>query len=434
MKMKIATAMIALLSLSMLVLGCDTGTNSDSGGGASNWPPATTPGGGSSGGSSVQDAQNLAAALGGTAVGNAVFLPAGATIPAGAPFTVPAGVTLQPEGALTVEGTLILEGDLTMKNGDLTVEGTLTANGTVTVPATSSVKVDPNAVLTVTGDLNTAGALTVEGTLNAAGNVTVSSGANFTVDAANGEVTVTGDFTLESGAHCTVEGDIDVGNGGTLTFEDGVTGDAAGLAGEITVGPGATLKDLSHGGGSLWGNTNSGKYVYQAGSTAIVANDPGGGAPWVISMRIGAAGDEEATIQLTRGTLTMEATTTGAGKITLDGDATLAKSYGITGTSEVTIATNSKLTVSATGEFNLQETATKIGGTDATSVIEIAAGGYIKVHTGNTAGDIFYNNSDTNKVSGGTPGPSGRLEVTPNTYKWDANAGGSGIAGWKAQS
>jgi hypothetical protein len=387
MKTKILAVMIALLSLSLLVLGCDTATNSDSGGGASNWPPATTPGGGgSSGGSSVQDAKNLAAALGGTAVGKAVFLPAGATIPAGAPVTVPAGVTLQPEGALTIAGTLNLEGDLKVDPAGLTVTGTLNAAGNVTVPATATVDLAASAVVTVTGDFNVAGI-----------------------------------FTTAAGSAIDVDS-------GTLTFEAGATGGVAGLLGTITVGPDGTLQDLKTGGNSLWpsGGTNTGSYVYSGGATAIL----GGGSGPVI--RLGPIGSG-ATVELEDGaTLTQTINT-----YTFTGNVTIAKSYGVVDTT-IQLGVNTILTIDVPGTDEnvyllVGSTGSKIEGTvaggadTASKIVIVPQGGVPFDNTIQVLGTSVYNFYDTNVLNDGVYGAGKAVPV--GEYEWIDDVNGDLTAG-----
>jgi hypothetical protein len=363
MKKTVLYGIIALLSVSLFFLGCDTGTSSD--GSTVNtpswpWTEGTGGGGGNKHAEAAQAAQALANLLGGgaTANGPVVTIPAGGLdLPVGASVTIPADVTLQVEGDFTVAGELVIEGDLALAPGTtLTVEGTVTATGEVTVPAT--------AVLDVPAG-----------------------------------------------------GEIAVEHGGVLTFEAGATG---ALNGTITVESGATLADLNDGGGSLWTGSAVGEYVYKAGATIVVYS---GGNPVT---RIGGSG---ATIELENGaTVTLK-----DGEMLLTGNATLKAQYGIAEANILTIGANSQLTVQlSVGEyFYVNDTAQILGADAGTSKIVLMGNPgdpiiKIKENSGSETNNFYK--SDNSEVASTTVDDC--FEITPDTYTWDGNADGTGVAGW----
>jgi cytoskeletal protein CcmA (bactofilin family) len=384
MKTKILAVMIALLSLSLFFLGCDTGTNSDSGSSAPVYPGGTTPGGGAGGGGNPQGAAAAAAALGGVAVGSTVLIPAGKDI-AGT-VNVPAGVTLQPQGALTISGTLNVEGDLAVNAFGLTVTGTLNASGNVTVPAAATVTL--TGEMTVAGDFNLAGTLTTASTTA-----------------------------------------ITVGSGGTLIIAASATSSTGGLAGTITIAAGGAMVDMEPGGGSLWDTGATGKYVYEAGASVSLVNSPD---PEPV-LRIGPA-NSGATVQLASGAKFEQAIAAYkfiGGEVTITGDYRLSYPLALEGTSL-------KIALSGPDKNVYLPDGGVITG-DATSTITIEGSGtdnnIIKVDVNTTSGGNNFYDADIGGPS--TPAavdPSGDgtyYLITPGVYAWSANADGASGSGWQ---
>jgi hypothetical protein len=79
----------------------------------------------------------------------------------------------------------------------------------------------------------------------------------------------------------------------------------------------------------------------------------------------------------------------------------------------------------------LQGSGTKIVG-EASAVIEIKStagpkGGLIYLTSGGPTSN-FYNSEGQLITSGAN------IDIPRGTYNWDANAGGTGVAGWKAEA
>jgi hypothetical protein len=226
MNKKIFYGMIALLSVSLFFLGCDTGTSNDSNTVNPIWPGT---GGPNPPPNNEQGAASLASVLGQGAVanGSTVFFPAGATptiarateIPLGVTLSVPAGVTLTVSDGdpLTNE-----DGDFLTNNGILDVAGTLTIN---------------SGTLTNVGILNVTAPLTVPRNIDNRGTITVGGTGAFTVTGGGIANSASGNISVATTGAFTVTGPIT--NNGTLTLA--ATTNTLGAVTAFTNGAGAVL-------------------------------------------------------------------------------------------------------------------------------------------------------------------------------------------------
>jgi hypothetical protein len=421
MKKKIFYGLIILLSVSLLFLGCSTGTSNDSNTGNPSWPDNES-GGSSSGGNSAQakaEASALAKQLGPgvTVEGTVVTITsaASATLAAGEKIIVKPGVTLKVEDDYTVEGELVIEGEFAVAaNKTFTVEsgGSFTAAGEVTVPGTATFEVADGAAVEVTGTAN------VEGTFEVA---------------STGIVEVTGTLNVDAVGIINVEGTIKV-DGGTFSVADGATGS---LDGTINITSGV-LEDLASGGGSLWTSSSIGSYVIHPG---VKAFSGGSSDPYI-------SGDpaDNPRVLLESGTLTM--TKDG---YEIDGTATVLQSFGgVSGSILVKAGSILTVDIRPTGYLQLGydsglSSGMVLTGESTTSQVKITGPegnsswsggvnyGTIYVYNNNTAGYNFYEPNNTqapNVITGGD-----KL-VPRGTYVWTEdpdNNGSNGDYGWLRQ-
>jgi hypothetical protein len=279
--------------------------------------------------------------------------------------------------------------------------GTLTFDGSTAIPAGVTLNVTDNATLNVTGT------------------VTVDSGAKININSGSG---------------------VEVASGGVLDIKDGADGE---LDGTITVKAGGTSYDRKDGGASLFGSpgASTGSFVYEAGAVAIV----GTSTP---TIRVGNT-DYTSTVKLTSGTFTVKET-----GYELDGDAIVRSVLGIRyaefkmkGTSRLTVdikwgslagglpygvyVFNNAKIVGEPGTVIEVKTPTPPFGEEVDGT-QILTEGLIYIDTSD--GENFYDSGSTAKLPNtASVFNNGDTIVPVATYNWTADAGGSGVAGWKKQ-
>ena len=375
MKKKIFYGMIALLSVSLFFLACDTGTSSESATTTPAWPDndGSTSGGGG-GGNTAAQAQGVANILGGgaTASGSIVTLPStGGTLTTD--VTVPAGVTLEVKGNYAVEGDLVVNGDLVVETGTFSVAsgGTLTAAGNVSVPTTATVEVLAGGTLAMTGDV------TVEGTINNTGDIEVSG--EYTLDGASG--TNNGTVTVKSGGVINSNPTSITGTG-TNTVESGGTVYFAGNTSKAFIGDDTAV------------------FQVQSGATFSYKNDS-----YVIAggeVKVGKASTGDAlTISSKQQVLTIKAD--GTLIIPKGGDGTFA---------DLTLWNESNSGVPLVGE--------------AGATVVMKSGAFVEFDTANN----FY--SDSSTLITLTNNNRDYKPTTDETYKWDASINNN-VGGWLKQ-
>jgi hypothetical protein len=365
MKKNMLFGMIAWLSVSLFFLGCPTDASDDNDT-SYNMPDqgnGAPPNSGQSGKALADALTSLGITVTDDGKGN-ITITGSPTL--STPVSVPNGATL----SVATGQTLTVDAPLTVSSG-----------GTLSVPGTSTLTVNGGKSLTVAGTLD------AEGTLDVAGPVSVE-------------------------------------NGGTISIALGANGD---LTDTITVKAGGTIEDLNDGGGSLWGGSGTGSYVYEAGAKAFVANS---GTP---VLRIGGAGTG-ATIELASGADLTQTKTA----YTLSGNVTVKDNYGVV-SQNITIGASSTLTVDLSGtDKNVYLFAQmKIEGTATTSSIVITGTGAptdntIQLAQPNTNGNNFYASGTKNGISHTKSGLyAGTYTGIPGgTYTWSTSADGGSAAGW----
>jgi hypothetical protein len=399
MRKKIFYGMIVLLGVSLLFLGCSTGTsNDDDTVNPPTWPPDDGSGSGL-GNNTAAQAQGVANLFGdgATAVGNVVTIPNTSTgLAAGKTITVPAGVTLVMQDDYIVAGDLVVQGELE-------------------VPAGKTFAVASG------------------GSFEAAGDVTVPNTAIFTV-ATGGKVAVTGTLEVaESGGTINVGGTIEV-DGGTFRVGDGATGV---LTGTIDVKSGV-LEDLAGAGGSLWTGTSTGSYVIHPGVKAYTGDGSGGRAadPIISNDPL-----DRPKVLLTSGTLTMK-----EDGYEIDGAATVVEAFGGTSGS-ILVKAGRTLTVSTpVMKYLVLETTMVLKGEDNTSKVVISGingnnaisttYGSILVDQSNTGGYNFYEPAADGTKNGLAVNSNAHWLIPRGPYVWAADADSGTVGnqpGWVRQ-
>jgi hypothetical protein len=379
-------------------------------------------------------------------------------------------ITAEQLAAITGGGTVYVTGKLTLGAiTDLTTLGTTvdlsaatitipSTGATLTLPATTEIK----AIDAGTGKVTIAGAATglTIGSLNGTvglpnttlAEVTINSGTG-KIEAASGGTTITsatigGDLTLASGT-LTVGGTdktLNIPAGGSLALVTTPGGTAAELIvtsgttgvlkGEITVGDGAVLKDLTSGGGSLWKDDEStGSYVIEAGAKAYSGSDTTNPIIGTDKTTSTIVLDTKATLKMTKG------------GYVLDGDATIYKSFLVTGSLHIT--QNTVLTLAhgsiqsglyINGTLKLDGKIVNSGGGSRVALLTVDDVGS-SINIGTTGTNNFYQENGTTlegtKANGITSitlteaNKSSNGDANGNAYyEWDASIN-TNAGGWK---
>jgi hypothetical protein len=439
MEKKFFTGMaVLLLGASLFFAGCgdsddgtDTGTTPDT---ESNWYGGL--------GDGLAEVEGTVTVTGNATLSTALVVPAGKTL------AVVQGATLTVTGTLTgTDATSKLE----LGTGvTVTVAGTDLAAGTYVWHNAGWFDEDDYVAAVEAADALVASGGVLAGKATASGTTVRLTATDATGTIAAGDtLAVPVDVTLvipngkilSVAGTLTVAGTVDVENGGTFTLESGNAN--SDLTGTIHVKNGGTSKDLKSGGASLWGDSGSGTYVFDAGAKGYV----GGTAD--TDLLIGASADTGAVIQLESGTFSNTKTT-----YELDGVATARGAEGTAPPENkyLFIAGDMTFTLRAGGELKVSgvsnEDRTVLGimvtednapgvtgeGTGANAAkIVLNTWGFIDFF--NTSGEYssnaasidhnFYNSGNQKETSSG---------LTNKTYTWNATAGGDNTPGWKAGS
>jgi hypothetical protein len=367
--------------------------------------------------------------------------------------TIPAAAKVAVAGELVVTGTVNLGGNTGLDLSAATLT-TGSATTSVTLPASASL----NAI-NASGDLTLAGSgsVTVTGAATFGGETTISTAvtfkgettfndetdfnANVTFEktavindtasveasstlaiAATGSISVAGELTAAASSVVNVAAGGKIEVAGTFTIASGASGD---LNGTISIKSGGTSYDLKASGGSLWGGGDSdGKYVFEPGAKAYVGGDDDDD-----DLVIGGSGDTTARLQLTSGTFSNNA----SGYV-LDGNATINKTFFLTGGTPCTIKAGRTLTIGAnrnspqvvlglvvdTGKPGL------LGENNATIVVN----SWIDIWATDMTCPTDISNQPHNFYSASSTKEA--VNSLGGIYKWDATLGSS-AGGWKAQ-
>ncbi|MFP3090208.1 hypothetical protein LQZ21_07755 [Treponema sp. TIM-1] len=451
MNKKLVYGMIALLSVSFLILGCSTGTSNDSStvNPPSPTPPGTTGASGTSAPTKAELAANAASALeDGTRTGTVTVTPNPAD----------GSVTIGGSGTLTIDSLKIDSGVkiVVASTATLVVEGDITNDGTIEVAGTYTLAEDATVTNNGTITIGTGAEFEVEGTIANSGTIAVTGVSTTFTLAAGAAATNTGTIAIGTGAEFKLTKEDTGGgttipaasftNGGTInvsgtdskyTLEDGVTGINEGT---VTVGPGATVAA-----GVGVNFTGNGKNIVSAGGTAIVN---GVSAPFVGP----SGGGTTPHFELTSGTFSYnnnEYILAGVATVKNHDSSLYAVLYlqkdidttDSTYTQTLTIARGGKLTIQAgqyislRGSRDFDSTPLKgdlLSGTgDAPQIVIGDNQAYYRDYSTTPFYPNFYMKSDYSSAVASDG------EIEPKTYIWVADNNGPGdngtVPGWVEQ-
>ncbi|MFP3090209.1 hypothetical protein LQZ21_07760 [Treponema sp. TIM-1] len=415
MNKKLVYGMIALLSVSFLILGCSTGTSNDSStvNPPSPTPPGTTGASGTSAPTKAELAANAASALeDGTRTGTVTVTPNPAD----------GSVTIGGSGTLTIDSLKIDSGVkiVVASTATLVVEGDITNDGTIEVAGTYTL--EAGATVTNNGTITVNNAdFTVEGTIANSGTIEVTGSTGTYTLEADATVTNTGTIVIGSDAGFTAAADGTINNAGTITVEGDYTlpaGTKGTNNGTVIIGPDATATigaDVRFGGSGIVIVEGGGKVYFDGASDPFIGRATDSGMIFVVPT------DSKFHFNNT--------------SFIVEGSVTLKSAFNNVGDQVFLIKENSTLTLEAalslTGNFTDDDgnfvSFGVVGelGTDIPSAatITIGTGGSIVVAS---ATSNFYNGSGviTNSIS------------STATFKWVADADNVSTTvtpGWKQQ-
>jgi hypothetical protein len=296
----------------------------------------------------------------------------------------------------------LASGTVSTNNSGYKLEGAATLGTTFPVSSGKTLSVAQNAILDVaasTGILNVAGALDVAGTLNVAGAVNVASG---------------GEYIFQATGRGTSNGNIVIAANGQILSIDGSIMDGTG-------------KTVVQAGGKSYTGTSAATKVLFIGSTTDTPKP-------IIALTTGSLSRSSAGYEL-NGDATLY------GEDDVNDDTTywyVRRSLALAASSVLrvpgggTSATHAMLTVSFADGGDDRVTGAGSSGTAAKIIL--GEWGYLGLRStagwpndGTAVSSLSFNNFYTNS------GEKVSVNSTKNTtFTWDANAGGSGTAGWKA--
>jgi hypothetical protein len=283
-----------------------------------------------------------------------------------------------------------------------------------------------------------AGSVSVYGpTVTLTDNVTLAAGDTVTVPAdvtlvVAEDKTLTVGAAIGDGAKLDVEEGATVSVSGTLTLAQDVdnyntnptASDRGNLKGTIQVESDGIFKDLSYGQGALW-TPGSAPYSDTDGTGSITIRKGGkaftySGVQMISDVNSSTSNPPSSLvlIKLTKGEFTLK-----KAEYILNGAATLLGKFGISDDMALLLKAGSTLTIDT------------IWGTGNSS-LSVSAPATITGESGGVAPEIIVVGSNTiaiTETGNFYPGGSTTAIISEGTYKWDAAAGGSGKAGWKAE-